>query len=155
MKRLYKILRTVFVVAFILALAVPACLYVALSMPSVQRGICRVAEHELSNLLAVDVDIDYVSITPFNRVTLHGVTVGGNSGDTIMTVNRLGAGVSLGNLLFRHRMVFTYAEVIGLDARIYRDSIGSPLNIQPIIDALSPKDKTKPPTAFDLSLIHI
>ena len=149
MKRLYKILRTVFVVAFILALAVPACLYVALSMPSVQRGICRVAEHELSNLLAVDVDIDYVSITPFNRVTLHGVTVGGNSGDTIMTVNRLGAGVSLGNLLFRHRMVFTYAEVIGLDARIYRDSIGSPLNIQPIIDALSPKDKTKPPTAFD------
>ena len=149
MKRLYKILRSVAVVILVIAFVLPAGVYVALSVPSVQHAICEGVERELSKLLTVDVEIDHVSITPFNRLTLHRVRVADANGDTAMTVRRIGGGVELWELLSRRRLVMSYAEVIGMDARIYRDSVGGPLNIQPIIDALSPKDKSKPPTRFD------
>lgn len=149
MKRLYKILRSVAVVILVIAFVLPAGVYVALSVPGVQHAICEGVERELSKLLTVDVEIDHVSITPFNRLTLHRVRVADANGDTAMTVRRIGGGVELWELLSRRRLVMSYAEVIGMDAKIYRDSAGGPLNIQPIIDALSPKDKSKPPTRFD------
>lgn len=130
----------------------PAMLYVALSLPVVQRYVCERAEKELSTLLNVDVDIKFVQISPFNRVTLHGVTVADCCGDTALKVERLGAGISIWDYVARRRVVMSYAEVIGLDANIYRETPESTLNIQPIIDALSPKDKTKPPTKFDLRI---
>jgi len=40
----------------------------------------------------------------------------------------------------------------GMDACLEKASPGAPLNIQPIIDALKPKDPSKPPTAFDLRI---
>lgn len=149
MKRGYKILRAVFVTLIALAFILPAALYVALSLPAVQQWLCHRAESELSKLLTVDVDIDYISISPFNRVTLHGVTVSDSVGEPCLKVKRLGAGMNLWDYFARDRIVLDYAEIIGMDARISRDSIGAPLNIQPIINALSPKDKSKPPTKFD------
>ena len=53
------------------------------------------------------------------------------------------------------RIVFSYAEIIGLDARIWRDSANAPLNIAPIIERLSSKDKNKPPTLYDLRINNI
>lgn len=152
MKRFYKIFRTVVVTLIALVFIVPAALYVALSLPAVQSYICRMAEKELSALLTVDVSIDYVSISPFNRVTLHGVTVADSLGKPALKVQRLGAGMNIWAYIAHERVVVDYAELIGMDARIYRDSIGAPLNIQPIIDALSPKDKSKPPTKFDFRI---
>ncbi len=70
MKRFYKILRSLLVTLLIIAVVVPAAVYVALSLPSVQQYLCHKAEDELSKLLTVDVSIDYVRISPFNRVTL-------------------------------------------------------------------------------------
>lgn len=52
----------------------------------------------------------------------------------------------------KRRIVLNYAEVLGLDARIKRDSAGTPLNIQPLITALAPKDKNKPPTQFNIAI---
>ena len=51
----------------------------------------------------------------------------------------------MGKLLMHGRLVFSYAEIIGLDARLWRDSASAPLNIQPIIDHLKPRDRNKPP----------
>lgn len=152
MKRLYRILRSLAVGILVLAFVLPAGLYVALSVPGVQRAICHRVEDELSKLLTVDVSIDHVSVTPFNRFTLHGMSVEDAKGDTAVSVRRLGAGVNLWDYLSRGRVVLSYAEVIGLDARICRDSAGAPLNIQPIIDALSPKDRKKPSTQFDFRI---
>lgn len=152
MKRFYKISRALVVTLIALAFILPASLYVALSLPSVQKWLCRRAETELSRLLTVDVKIDYISISPFNRVTLHGVTVSDSIGKPCLNVKRLGAGLNLWDYVARDRIVLDYAEIIGMDARIYRDSIGAPLNIQPIINALSPKDKSKPPTKFDFRI---
>ena len=74
MKVAYKVTRSLMMIALLLLVAVPGLLYIALSLDWVQEGICRGAEKELSRVLDSKVDIDHISITPFNRVTLHGVT---------------------------------------------------------------------------------
>lgn len=148
----YKILRTLLMVLVVLIFVLPAGLYVALSLPSVQDEIAAVAEKELSRLLTVDVRIKGISIVPFNRLSLHDVSVSDANGNPAVTVNRLGAGISLPDLLARGEIIITYAELSGLDARLSKATPSSPLNIQPIIDALRPKDKSKPPTRFDLRI---
>lgn len=152
MKRTYKILRSILVTLIILILAVPAASYIALSLPSVQRWLCEGAESELSKLIATDVDIDYVRISPFSRVSLHGVTLTDSLGQDIAKIEKIGAGININSYLFKDRITVDYAELIGLNAHICRDSIGAPLNIQHIINALQPKDKTEPPTKFDFKI---
>lgn len=155
MKWVYKILRTILVTLLILLFTVPAGLYVALSLPSVQQSIRAEVEKNLSYMLSVDVSIRDISITPFNRVTLYGVSVEDARGDTALEVSKLGAGISFWKLLYKNRVELSYAEIIGMRANIYRDSAGSELNIQPIIDALASKDKNKPPTPYDVRINNV
>ena len=152
MKWPYKILRTLLMVVVVLAFLLPATLYVALSLPSVQRAICDAAQTELSKLLTVKVEIDELSIVPFNRVALKGVAIQDAEGKDAITVSRLSAGVSIWDYLARGNILITYAELSGLDAKLSKANPQAPLNIQPIIDALKPKDKSKPPTKFDLRI---
>lgn len=152
MRLTYKILRSLLAIVLAIAVLLPATLFVALSFPSVQRDICEYAERELTTLLAMKVDIGDVAIAPFNRVTLHKVCIVDEKGDTAFSARRLGGGIQLFDLLLKRKLVFNYAEIVGLEANVSRDSIGAPLNIQPLIDALSPKDKSKPPTAYDFRI---
>lgn len=151
----YKILRTILVTLVLLALVVPSVMYAVLSLPGVQRTIAERGKEELTALLGVPVDIERAEIRPFNKVTLHGVSVAVAPGDTALKVSRLGAGLRMGKLLMHGRLVFSYAEIIGLDARLWRDSASAPLNIQPIIDHLKPRDRNKPPTIYDLAIDNI
>lgn len=152
MKLLYRLLRTILVTAIILVAVVPAVLYVALSLSGVQRRVADTIEKELSGLLDAKVTIGGLGIIPFNRVILRDVAVETAPGDTALTVRRLGAGVSLWDGLTSDTWRVDYVQMVGLDARLHRDSASAPLNIQPIIEALSPKDKNKPPTSFDLKI---
>lgn len=152
MKWVYRLLRMIFVTAIILVAVVPAVLYVALSLSGVQRQIADSVEEELSELLDAKVTIGDLGIIPFNRVILRNVSVETAPGDTALVVNRLGAGVSLWSGLVTDVWRVDYLELIGMDARLKRDSLNAPLNIQPIISALQPKDKNKPPTKFDLKI---
>ncbi len=152
MKLLYRVLRFFAVIVLCLLVVVPAVTYVALSLTSVQRDIALRCEKELSGLLDCRVTIGSLGIVPFNRVVLRNVAVETAPGDTALTVRRLGAGVQLLSVLSGGPVVVDYVELIGMDARLSRDSIGSPLNIQSVIEALKPKDNTKPPTAFDLRI---
>jgi hypothetical protein len=151
----YKILRTILVTLVLLAIVVPTVAYVLLSLPAVQKRIVERGEVELTQLLGVPVEIGRADIAPFNKVVLNDVNIIVAPGDTALKVARLGAGIRLAKLIMHRRIVFSYAEIIGLDARLSRDSLTSPLNIQPIIDHLQPKDKNKPPTAFDLAIDNI
>lgn len=152
MKNLYRILRSVVVALLCLCVVSPAVIFVALSLPGVQGRIARVCEKELSGLLGCEVTVGDLGIIPFNRVVLRNVTVVTAPGDTALTVRRLGAGVRIGSLLGDGPFTVNYVEINGMRARLWRDSIGAPLNIQPIIDALSPKDKNKPPTRMDFRI---
>lgn len=158
MKWLYKIFRTLIVCSVALLLGLPALLYITLSLPFVQDEIGRVAERELSRLLGVQVRIEGVDIRPFNIVTLRHVTIADStsiSQGPIAVVDRLGAGINYASSLSHGRIVINYVELMGMTGRLWRASKDSPLNIQPIIDALSPKDKNKPPTEFDLEINSI
>ncbi len=140
MKLIYRILRTILVTALILAAVIPAVLYVALSLTGVQRRVADRLETELSALLDARVSIGDLGVMPFNRVILRDVVLETAPGDTALTVSRLGAGVSLFDGLLSDTWRVDYVQLIGLDARLRRDSLSAPLNIQGVIDALGPKD---------------
>lgn len=152
MKLTYRLLRTLLVTAIILLAVIPAVLYVALSMTGVQQRIASRLETELSELLGAKVTIGDLGILPFNRVVLRNIAVETAPGDTALTVRSLGAGVSWWDGLTSDSWRVDYVQIIGMDARLRRDSATAPLNIQPVIEALSPKDKSKPPTSFDLKV---
>lgn len=135
-----------------LTLLVPVTLYVMLSIPSIQDNIRSLGEKELGKLLDSEVSIGEVTIAPFNRLALKRVTIKDENNDTAMFVSRLGAGIDLTSLFNSDRITINYAEIIGLDARLSKETPDAPLNIKHIIDALKPKDKTKPPTLFDLKV---
>lgn len=152
MKTLYNIMRALLVVAIFLVAALPAALYVGLSVPGVQRHIAAIAERELSKTLGAQVSIGNLNIAPFNRVALRDVVVETAPGDTVASIDRLGAGINLWDLAFDRRIVVSYVELIGLDGRLSKATPEARLNIQPIIDALKPKDRSKPPTRFDFKV---
>lgn len=155
MKRSYEIFRAILVAVLVFAIGLPALLYVLLSLPVVQDKVRAIGEEELSRLIYSDVRIGEVSIAPFNRLTLSDVAITNHAGDSIIDIERLGAGIKLKDLIFDGDITVTYVELIGMNARISRANPGAPLNIQPIIDALQPKDKSKPPTRFELAVNSI
>ncbi|MBD5180684.1 MAG: hypothetical protein HDT01_05230, partial [Bacteroidales bacterium] len=152
MTRSYKILRALFMVLVTLAIVIPMFLYVALSLPVFQRQLVTVAQRELTQLLGSRVEIGTLSVAPFNRVLLRDIAISDYaSNDTILKVNRLGAGINLYQLVRRGKIIINYAEIVGLDADISRDSINAPLNIQPIIDRFKPKDE-RPSAPFSMAI---
>lgn len=151
MMRFYKILRDIVVTLLVLAVLVPVSVYVAVSLPFVQDKIRDFATRELSKSLGVPIEIGKIDILPPNQVIVSDALICTPSGDTIANIGRLGAGINLNHLIFDNRIVVSYAAVSNMDARIWRDSISAPLNIQPIIDALSSKDKNKPKSKIDLA----
>ncbi|MDE7410535.1 MAG: translocation/assembly module TamB [Paramuribaculum sp.] len=152
MKWLYKTVRSIIMVLLVLIFVVPAALYVALSMSGVQEAIRNTAGEELTKMLGVNVTIEHVSITPFNRVKLYGVKVDDAYGKQALEIKKLGAGISLWQFITQGQMELSYAEIIGLKARVYRMSPDSPLNIQPIIDALASDNPDKDVTKFDFRI---
>lgn len=145
----YKVFRAFLMVVLLSVIVLPTALYVALSLPSVQNKIRLTAQEELSKLLDADVTIEDLGIRPFNRAVLRRISVV-ESGDTVLKVDRIGAGINIYELLFGDRIAFSYAEIIRPQIWIHRDSDSAPLNIQPIIDRLSKKDENKPPSRFDV-----
>lgn len=134
----------------VLAIILPALLYVALSLPVVHNGIREKCENLLSNKLGVEVTIGDLGIRPFNRALLRDVALV-NDGDTILIAKRLGTGINIFELL-KGEIAFDYAELTGIDIRLRKDSPDAPLNIQPIIDALTKKEKDKEPSKFDIRI---
>ena len=147
----YNVLRSVVVTALVTVVAVIGLLYLLLLSPSVQDRLCREGEKALGEFLNTEVNIGSVSISPFNQLELKDVLVYDQQGDSLLTVGKLGAGISLKDLIADRRIVVTYGEIIGLDGHVTRPDKDSPTNIQFIIDAFKPKDD-KPPKPFDVQV---
>lgn len=155
LKPIYKVARSVVIVLIMLVVSVYVGLYILLSIPSVQEKVKTMACTELSPVLGGKLGIENLSITPFSELLLQGVSLQSPEGDTVAQIKKIAAGIDLSHLLFQHRIVLNYAEIIGLDAKIWQMEKDAPLSIQFLIDALSPKDKSKPPTKFDLRFRNI
>jgi hypothetical protein len=142
-------------VAILVIVSLYVFLYVALSMPPIQNAIRDKAVDELSDFLDCKVEVNDLSVAPFNNVVINGLSVYDKQDRVALYVEHLGAGVNLWRLLVSRHLEFTYAELIGMRAAIIQDKKGEPLNIQFIIDAFKPKDKNKPPTKFDFALRNV
>ncbi len=155
LRNIYKVARGIIFTAIILMAGVYALLYVLLSMPVVQRGIKSEVEKELSKFLDTKVEISSIDIRPFNEVMVSGLDVFDKTGIKCLEVDNLGAGIRLWRLIREGRVELSYAEIIGLDAKIRQERQDSAFNIQFIIDAFQPKDHNKPPTKFDINLRNV
>lgn len=149
---IYKVVRSIIVSILIAFLTIYSMLYILLSIPAIQNHIREIGESELSKLFNTDVTIDKIEVNPLNEIAIYGIKVPDQSGKEMITVDKVGAGISLTQLLFNSRIVFNYAEIIGLDGKITKSAPDSPMNIKFLIDAFKPKDKNKPPARFDIAL---
>ena len=136
--------------AVITVVAVFVLLYVSLTVPAVQDRIRAEAETALSELLGGRVGIGSLTVYPFNEVVLGDVVLSDPQGRRCLDAATVGAGISLWSLLTDGRVEITYVELLDFKASIWQDSPESPLNIDFIIRALSPKDKNKPPQSLIL-----
>ena len=149
----YKTLRAVFMTV-VVALVVAYCgLYLIVSMPYFQNKIKAVGERELSEFLGTNVTIDGITISPFNQMVLTGVNIPDQNDGDLINVEKLGAGISLSDLIFKRKLVFTFAEVNGLHGHVTRPDKNSPTNLQFIIDKLKPKPG-QPPKPYDIKIQH-
>lgn len=153
----YKVMRSVIFIAVGIVVMTYLGLYITLSIPAVQRRVCSIAENEVSTLVGSRVTIGDIEINPFNEVTIKDLILFEPVGNDkrCLTVQRLGAGISLWNLVRYGKIVITYVELINFDARVRQEVKDGPLNIQFLIDAFAPKDKNKPPAKFDLKILNI
>lgn len=139
----------------LLSVGIPASLFIGLSLPPVQKWIKETVAGRLSETLDSEVKIRDLAISPFNRVTLFGVAVTDAYGEEAIAIQRLGAGISLTDLIFFGDIVINYIEIIGLDGRLYKENPQSELNISNIIEALKPKEDKDEEKAFRLSINSI
>ncbi len=147
----YNVVRSVVVTALVTVVAFIALAYSLLQLPPVQERLCKEGEKALSEFLNTQVSIGSVSIRPFNQLELNDVLVHDQQGGSLLTVGKLGAGISLRDLIADRRIVITYGEIIGLSGHVTRPDKGSPTNIQFIIDAFKPKDDS-PSKPFDVQV---
>ena len=152
---IYKVIRALIIMGIVGAVAIFVSVYLLLLFPEFQNEVRETAEQELSAILDTDVKLEKVKISPFNQVVLENVVVNDTTGAPLLKVEKLGAGLSLYNIAVRKRLVFTYAEIMGLDAKITKETPKSQSNIQFLIDIIAPKDKTNPPKKFDLTIYNI
>lgn len=147
----YNVVRSVVVTVLVTAVALVALAYLLLLTPAVQDRLCREGEKALSEYLHTEVSVGSVSVSPFNQLELKDVLINDQQGDSLLTIGKLGAGISLKDLIADRRIVITYGEIFGLEGHVTRPDKDSPTNIQFIIDAFKPKDD-KPPKPFDVQV---
>ena len=154
-RNIYRVIRSILFSAILTLIGLYVIAYSVISIPTVQNIIKEVAETELSKLAGGDISIESISIQPFSEIMLTDVALTSPTGDKCITVHKLGAGINLWRLVVSREIEITYAEVLGLTAHISQEQKDGPLNIKFLIDALSPKDKNKPPTRFDLRIRQV
>ena len=128
MRLLWKIFRAVVSVLLLLAVLLPAAIYVLLSIDGVQDMVRRATEDSLSKLLRAEVRVGSVAIHPFNRATVGDIALISEA-DTIARVSTVSAGFEIWPLISAREVVVDYALLDGVDIHITRATPSSPLNL--------------------------
>lgn len=156
--KIYSFLRLCVFSLFLVGIGLYAILYLIVSLPTVQNKICSVAETELSKQLGARVEIGRIYVKPFKQFVARDVNLMIETDSVTslkaLSVGELGAGLSLYQLAVNRKLVFTYAELLGTEVHLWRDSIGAPLNIEPIIANLR-KPKSDNKSKFDLKIYNV
>lgn len=142
-----KSARSILVALLVICLGVPATLYVMLSTDWAQSQLRTTGEITLERLLGVKVEIGDVRLRPFSRLSLYDVVIHDDYGRKALALKEVEARIELTDFLMQKGLIIDYATINSLDARIYRPTPDSPLNIDGIIRNLtSEKPKTEAKT---------
>lgn len=155
LRKTYKVFRRIISCLLLLIAGGYLLLYIALSLPPVQRYIKGVVEEEFNSRSSGKLEIGDVGISPFNEAVLKDVRFISPDGEAVVKAERVGAGINLWRFFSSGKIQITYAEVSGLDAHIVQPKEGAPLNIQFIIDGFKGKEKNKPSPKFDIVLNNV
>lgn len=155
LKWTYKVLRSILFSAIIAIVVVTIAVYIALSIPPVQGYLRDTIQKELSDFLGSKVVIRNLTIHPMNEMIVEDLLLFDLDNKECLRVERLGAGINMWRLMLSGEIEITYVELLDFKASIYQREKDAPLNIDFIIKAFEPKDKTKPPTKFDLKIHNV
>ena len=149
-KLTYKVFRSICVAAIIFVAALYVSLYMLISIPSIQTELKKIAQKELTKLFGATVEINGISISPFNELTIDGVSIDTPTGEKCVSIDKVGAGINLWSLLRKNKIDVTYAQIYGLDGHIWKQTPDSALNIQFLIDPFKSK---KPRSQSKINLV--
>lgn len=150
----YKVLRSILFTTIMTVVGIYLVLYVVVSIPLVQDSIKSKVETELGQFLKTKVRIGQLQIIPFNELRVKNLIIYSPDGKECVKAETLGAGIRLWRFISTGIVEITYAELVGFDAHITKESAESPLNIDFIIKAFQPKEK-KAPKQFDVNIYNI
>lgn len=127
---------------------------VLLNIPSIQKQVTQKVVKELSGRLHVPVEIEKVSVNWLNRLVLEGVYLEDREGNVLFEANHIAAGFKLFPVL-KGKFVFTTARIFGFKLNLSKETPGSELNLQFVIDAFASQDSTKKRQEIDLQFNSI
>lgn len=140
------------IAALLAGVVFPTAVYLMLSSSWAQQQLRLFAQKELSALLGVEVTIGGAELRLPDRLTLSDISARDDLDSVALRVRSIDARVETIDLIRSRRLIVDYATISGLDLRLYRDSISSPLNIQGIISRLSSRPKGQQSQSIDLTL---
>ena len=143
LKAIIKILCGTIIALWLLAFVLP-------KIPAVQSYLGKEVSTALEQKLGTKVKIERVDLRLFNRITIDGVEILDQQGKEMLRAGRISAGIELLPLL-DGQIRITSAQLFGMQARLYQQDAGSPLNFQFVIDSLKSKD-TLHHTPLDLRI---
>lgn len=152
MKKALNIFRAMVIALAVMLIATPVSLYVILSTSWAQDSIRRVANNELSALLATEVSIGRVEIHPFNRISLHNVIALDDNGSPALEIEEISAAFELFHLLRTSRLVIDFALLYRPEIKLCKETKDSPINISNILSALQSDRTDKHQSRYDLKV---
>ncbi len=139
MRKVTKILLKLISTALLLLILLPLFLSLVLTLPTVQSKIVTALATTASDYLGTRVAVKSVDIGALGMVKIRGLYVEDYQRDTLIYVEKLNAHILRSGLLSRD-IRLGYGELEGGELHL-RQTADSVLNIKPIIDKLSNKDK--------------
>lgn len=125
--------------------------WLLLNLPFVQDKLASVTSNELGKLLQTEVNVGHIDLGLLNRIIIEDVYLADRQGVEMLKVGRLAARFEL-MPLFEGRIVINSVQLLGLSARLTKDSPDAIPNFQFVIDALASKDTLKKETNLDLRI---
>lgn len=139
MKRFSKIIKWIISIT----LATYVLLIILLHVPTIQRNVGILTADFISSSLGTRVEIGRINLGFLNRVFVDNLKVNDQQGKSMLNVRRLAVTFDLPSFIMGDVEINT-AQMFGLEAHLYRNSLHSPLNVQFLIDSLFSNDSEAP-----------
>lgn len=136
-----KIIR-IFAIIIVSIILLNIVLFIAFSMPVVQKKAADMALKKFRPLIGTRVDLENIRIRLFNTVELGGIYVEDLQQDTLLYVGKVAVRINALDLL-KNKVTVHKVTLEDFTANVHRGSPEEPFNFQFIIDAFAKEDTVK------------